>query len=66
MLEFLLLAGFTVFAVYITVRSSDAKKEVAAPDNDKSIPPPKNSLLARVFPGRDVLHSIQSDTANAL
>lgn len=66
MLEFLLLAGFAVFAVYITVRSSDAKKEVAAPDNDKPIPPPKNSLLAPRFPGRDVSHSMQPDTANAL
>lgn len=66
MLEFVLLAGFAVFAVYITVRSSEGKKEVAAPETNTVPKAPRASFVARWGPGKDPTQSMPSGTAAAL
>lgn len=66
MLEFVLLAGFAVFAVYITVRSSEGKKEVAAPETNTVPKAPRASIVAKWGPGTDPVQSKQSGTAAAL
>lgn len=51
MLEFVLLAGFAVFAVYITVRSNAAKEEVANPKEPLEVTPPKSQQVVAPHSG---------------